>query len=377
MSRKRRIGAEEALPAMDPEGSAGILAEAHRILEAGDAAALAPGVSLAVLSAVLADTFDLSYTAERVVGMLGPEPRRRLAGLDRQDGLETWLPADVVAQLQTIDAQPLVAIRILLASRDGLAEPGSEDHCRHRRCSPEILLPDPGSWACRTCGLTGSVERPLNPVIRDRLADQKGRVQDLHALAGGLYETWAAAGRFTAADCTAHRFLGGRADRNRLNHLLAALVQAGIIEEAPGPRGGTGYRVLDEPPDWIADALAERREQRETEARLRSEQAAAVERALEAGLTYTTAAGQAVAIDQNERGLELRFPAIPDWNLREEMKRRGNCRWDARRRRWCRPTPVATVEPWLAAALDAGASVEPYGSADPDAEDWSQPDWFD
>ncbi|MBP2227698.1 hypothetical protein J2847_000980 [Azospirillum agricola] len=368
MAGTRGIGRDE---------SAAILAEARRIVLDGDRGALAPPASLAGLAEVLADRFDETYTAERVVDLLDPAHwrslRRRLAG----EGAEVWLPADVAARLKEIADEPADAIRILLEGRPGPPEPGSEEHCRSRLCAPRIRLSDPGRWACAACGLEGDVQRPFNPVIRERLAGEQDRIGDLHALAAGIYETWGAGERFTLAECAARRPPGVRADRDRLKSLLADLVQAGLVEEAPGPRGGAGCRVLDEPPDWIADALAERREQRAAEARLRDDRATAIRRALEEGLTHTTPAGEVVEVAQSERGLELRFPAIPSWELREEMKRQGHCRWDGRRRRWCRASPVAVVEPWLAAALDAGATVAPLGTADPDAEDWAQPDWPD
>ncbi|CAO3435037.1 hypothetical protein [Azospirillum doebereinerae] len=381
MPRKRRIGQDD---------SAEILAEARRIVADRDGSALAPTSSLTDLADILSDTFDETYTAERVVDMLAPAHWRSLRsrfvarqpatapdGADGPGGVEIWLPVDVVARLKEIADQPSEAIRVLLDGGKGLPEPGSEEHCRRRLCSPRILLSDPGRWACQSCGLGGRVDQPFNPVVRERLADQQDRIGDLHALAAGIYEEWGAGERFTVADCAAQRLLGGRNDRDGLKHLLPDLVQAGLVEEAPGPRGGAGYRVLDEPPDWIADVLAERREQREAEARVRDERAAALRRALESGLTHVTPTGEVVEIDQNGRGLELRFPSIPSWELREEMKRQGHCRWDGRRRRWCRASPVAAVEPWLAAALDAGATVAPLGTADPDAEDWTQSDWPD
>ncbi|PWC35943.1 hypothetical protein [Azospirillum sp. TSO35-2] len=391
MPRTRRVGADE---------SADILAEARRIVADQDKAALAPAVSLADLAEALADTFDESFTAERVVDMLAPAHRRalksRLAAQRpaeaRADAVEVWLPADVADRLRMIADQPVAAIRALLdgVQRDGgptLPEPGSEEHCRRRRCSPLIQVSDPGRWACQTCGLDGRVDRPLNPVIKDRLADQPDRVATLRALAAELYEAWGGGERFTLADCIAHRRPAGRGEgrgdgqgegrvnRDRIKSGLPELVEAGLLEEAAGPRGGVGYRVLEEPPDWVADAIAERREQREAEARVRDEQAAALRRVLEEGLTHTRPTGEVVEIVQNERGLELGFSSIPSWELREGMKRQGHCRWDGRRRRWCRTSPVTAVEPWLAAALDAGATVSPLGTADPDAEDWGYGDW--
>lgn len=373
MPRNGGIGQEE---------SAAILMEARRIVADRDAGALAPTASLAELAEALADTFDETYTAERVVGLLAPARwcalRSRLAARraeDGADGVEVWLPMDLVERLKAIAEPPAEAVRALLDGGPGLPERGSEEHCRRRRCAPRILLSEPGRWVCQSCGLDGFVDRPPNPVVRERLADQHDRIGELHALAAGIYDAWGAGGRFTLADCVAQRLLGGRGERDRLKHRLADLVQAGLVEDAPGPRGGAGYRVLDEPPDWVADVLAERREQREAEARARDERAAALQRALEEGLTHTTPTGEVVEVAQSERGLELWFPSIPAWELREEMKRQGQCRWDGRRRRWCRTSPVAAVEPWLAAALDAGATVAPFGTADPDAEDWAQPDW--
>jgi len=366
---------------MGADRSAEILDEARRILADRDEGALAPAASLAELAEILADTFDETYTAERVVAALAPAHWRsfknRFAVPDGAAGAEIWLPADVIAGLRAIADQPEEAIRALLSGGRELPEPGSEEYCRRRICAPRPLLSDPGRWVCGNCGLGGLVDQPFNPVIRERLADQQDRVGDLHALAAGIYETWGAGDRFTVADCAAQRLLASRGDRDRLKHLLPDLVRAGLVEEAPGPRGGTGYRLLDEPPDWIADALAERHARREAEARLRNERAASLQRALEDGLTHVTPAGEIVGIDQGPRGLELRFPSIPSWELREEMKRQGHCRWDGRRRRWCRSSPVAAVEPWLAAALDAGATVAPLGTADPDAEDWAQADWPD
>lgn len=378
MPRKHWIGQDE---------SADIVEEARRILADRDGSALAPKASLAGLAEVLADTFDESYTAERVVDMLDPArwrslksrfaERRSAAEPDGADGVEIWLPVDIVDRLKAVADEPMEAIRILLDAGRGLPEPGSEEHCRRRRCSPQILLSDPGRWACQTCGLDGPVDLPFNAVIKDRLADQQGRIGDLHALAAAVYEAWGAGERFTLADCVARRLLSGLGNRDRLKRFLPDLVEAGVLEEAPGARGGAGYRLLDEPPDWIASAMAERREQNEAEARVRKERAAALQRALEEALTHTTPKGDVVEVDQSERGLELRFPSIPSWELRDEMKRQGHCRWDGRRRRWCRTSPVAAVEPWLAAALDAGAIVAPLGTADPDAEDWAQSDWSD
>ncbi|KAA0578440.1 hypothetical protein FZ983_18690 [Azospirillum sp. B21] len=371
--------------AAGPEASAEILAEARRIVTADDRSALVPTASLAELAEVLADTFDESYTAERVLSLLAPAHRRslcrsltgRFAEPDESGGAEVWLPADLLDRLRTIADTPLDAIRTLLDSGRGLPEPGSEEHCRNRRCAPRILLSDPGGWQCGTCGLSGRTDLAPNSIVAQRLADQRSRITDLHALTAGLYEGWGAGERFTAADAAAQRPLGNRTDRDRLKAMLADLVQEGLIEEAPGPRGGAGYRVLEEPPDWIADTMEERRHQREAEARAREERASQLRRVLENGLTHTTLSGELVEIAQNDRGLELRFPSIPSWELREEMKRQGQCRWDGRRRRWCRLSPVTSVEPWLAAALDAGATVAPLGTADPDAEDWGYEDWDD
>lgn len=367
--------------AAGPEASAAILAEGRRIVASGDRSALAPTASLAELAEALADTFDESYTAEQVLSLLAPAHRRRLTSRFavpvESGGAEVWLPADVLDRLRTIADSPLDAIRSLLDSGRGLPEPGSEEHCRNRRCAPRILLSDPGGWQCLTCGLNGRTDVAPNPIVAQRLADQRGRIADLHALAAGLYEGWGAGERFTAADAAAQRPLGSRTDRDRLKAMLADLVQEGLIEEAPGPRGGAGFRLLEEPPDWIADAMAERRRQREAEARLRDERTTLLRRVLENGLTHRTLSGELVEIAQNERGLELRFPSIPSWELREEMKRQGQCRWDGRRRRWCRNSPVTGVEPWLAAALDAGATVAPLGTADPDAEDWGYEEWDD
>ncbi|MFP5517298.1 MAG: hypothetical protein ACLGJC_29995 [Alphaproteobacteria bacterium] len=367
--------------AAGPQESAEILAEARRIVAADDRSALAPTASLAELADILADTFDESYTAERVLSLLAAAHRRsltsRFAVPDESGGAEVWLPADVLDRLRSIADSPLDAIRSLLDSGRGLPEPGSEEHCRNRRCAPRILLSDPGSWQCLTCGMSGRTELAPNPVVTQRLADQRSRIADLHALTAALYEGWRAGERFTAADAAAQRPLGNRSDRDRLKAMLADLVQEGLIEEAPGPRGGAGYRVLEEAPDWIADAMGERRRQREAEARLRDERATLLRRVLENGLTHTTLSGDPVEIAQNDRGLELRFPSIPSWELREEMKRQGQCRRDGRRRRWCRMSPVTGVEPWLAAALDAGATVAPLGTADPDAEDWGYEDWDD
>lgn len=377
MAAKGQIGHRTA----GPEESAEILAEARRILAADDRSALAPTASLAELADILADTFDESYTAERVLSLLAPAHRRsstsRIAEPDESGGAAVWLPADVLDRLRTIADSPLDAIRSLLDSGRGLPEPGSEEHCRSRRCAPRIHLSDPGGWQCGTCGLSGRTDLAPNPIVAQRLADQRSRIADLHALAAGLYEGWGAGARFTAADAAAQQPLGSRTDRDRLKAMLADLVQEGLIEEAPGPRGGAGYRVLEEPPDWIAGVLAERRRQREAEARIRDERATLLRRVLENGLTHRTPSGALVEIAQSDRGLELRFPSMPPWELREEMKRQGRCRWDGRRRRWCRMSPVTGVEPWLAAALDAGATVAPLGTADPDAEDWGYEDWDD
>ncbi|WP_372395828.1 hypothetical protein ABMY26_08405 [Azospirillum sp. HJ39] len=374
MAGNRRNAQAESRDALE-----GILEEARRIVAAGDEAALAPSASLADLADALADRFDETYTAERILGMLAPARRHTLQGRpavpDGSGGSEVWLPADLLDRLKAVADHPADAIRLLLDSGRGLPEPGSEDHCRHRNCSPRIPLSAPGGWLCQTCGLAGQVDLPPNPVVRERLAGQRDRIADLHALAAGLYESWGAGERFTAADVAAQRPPGGRTDRDRLKRQLAELVEAGLVEEAPGPRGGSGYRTLEEPPDWIAKAMAERRRQRDAEARVRDERASALRRVLEDGLTHVTAGGEVVEILQNDRGLELRFPAAPSWELREEMKRQGHCRWDARRRRWCRMSPVVAVEPWLAAALDAGATVAPLGTADPDAEDWEYGDW--
>ncbi|MBY6264351.1 hypothetical protein EI613_20885 [Azospirillum sp. 412522] len=361
--------------------SAEILDEARRILAAGDRSALEPPATLGDLAALLADIFDESYSAERVLALLTPARRgalkNRFAVSDGAGGAEVWVPADVLDRLRSVADTPLDAIRALLDSGRGLPEPGSEEHCRKRRCAPQILLSDPGGWQCRTCGLSGRVDLPPNPIVAGHLTGQRARIAELHALAAALYEGWGAGRRFTVADAAANRLPGLPADRDRLKSLLADLVRDGLLEEAPGPRGGAGFRVLEEPPDWIADAMAERRRQREAEARVREDRAAALRKVLEDGLAHTTAGGERVEIAQNDRGLELRFPAIPPWELREEMKRQGHCRWDGRRRRWCRLSPVTSVEPWLAAALDAGATVAPLGTADPDAEDWGYEEWPD
>lgn len=367
--------------AMGADENTEILGEARRILAAGDEGALAPPATLGDLADLLADTFDESYTAERALALLTPARRRalksRFVSADESGGAEVWLPADVLDRLRDVADTPLDAIRALLDSGRGLPEAGSEEHCRKRRCAPQLLLADPGAWQCRTCGLTGRADLPPNPVVAGHLTDQRSRVAELHALAAAIHEGWGAGERFTVADAAAKRLPGIPADRDRLKSLLADLLRDGLLEEAPGPRGGAGYRVLEEPPDWIADAMAERRRQREAETRIREDRAVALRKVLEDGLAHTTAAGERVEIVQSERGLELRFPTIPSWELREEMKRQGHCRWDGRRRRWCRLSPVGSVEPWLAAALDAGASVAPLGTADPDAEDWGYEEWPD
>lgn len=367
--------------AMGADDSTEILGEARRILAAGDESALAFPATLGDLAALLADIFDESYTAERVLALLTPARSRalknRFAAADDSGGTEVWLPADILDRLRSVADTPLDAIRALLDSGRGLLEPGSEEHCRKRRCDPHVLLSDPTAWQCRTCGLAGRVDQPPNPIVAAHLIDQRSRVAELHALTAAIYEGWAAGDRFTVADAAANRQPGIPSDRDRLKTLLADLLRDGLLEEAPGPRGGAGFRVLEEPPDWIAGALADRRHQREAEARVREERAAALRQVLEDGLTHTTAAGEVVEIAQNDRGLELRFASIPSWELREEMKRQGRCRWDGRRRRWCRMSPVTGVEPWLAAALDAGATVAPLGTADPDAEDWGYDDWPD
>ncbi|WP_434620996.1 hypothetical protein [Azospirillum sp. B2RO_4] len=367
--------------AMGADDSTEILGEARRILAAGDESALAPPALLGDLAALLADTFDESYTAERVLALLTPTRRRalknRFAAANDSDGAEIWLPADILDRLRGVADTPLDAIHALLDSGRGLPEPGSEEHCRKRRCDPQLLLSDPGAWQCRTCGLAGRVDQPPNAIVAAHLIDQRSRVAELHALAAAIYEGWAVGDRFTVADAAANRQPGIPSDRDRLKTLLADLLREGLLEEAPGPRGGAGFRVLEEPPDWIADALADRRRQREAEARIREDRAAALRQVLEDGLTHTTAAGEVVEIAQSDRGLELRFASIPSRELRDEMKRQGRCRWDGRRRRWCRTSPVTSVEPWLAAALDAGATVAPLGTADPDAEDWGYEDWQD
>lgn len=374
-------------PFVGEDGAGEILAEARRVLDARDGAALARKVTFDDLAGALDDDFDPSFTAERVLALLAPDLRRALKArlsadvgrLDDQDGggVTIHLPADLAARLREIDEQPLAAIRALVEGKASLSEPGSEEFCRTRRCAPQILLSDPGGWTCQSCGLTGRVDQPFNDIIGARLAEQKGRIAELHALATAVYESWGAGGRFTAADCAARRILAGRGDRDRVKLLLPELVHAGLLEEAPGPRGGAGYRILDEAPDWLADALEEGRRQREAETRAREEQAAALRRVLDEGLSYTTRKGAIVEVSQSERGLELSFPALPGWELRELLKRQGHCRWDARRRRWCRSSPVTSVEPWLAAALDEGAEVEPLGTADPDAEDWAHGHWPD
>ncbi|MBP2302059.1 hypothetical protein [Azospirillum picis] len=361
MSTKRQI---------DRDHCADVLAEARRIVAAGDESALSPTASLNDLHAILADNFDETYTAERIIGLLATDNWK--AG-----GADIRLPADVLERLREIADEPVEAIRMLLASGAGRPEPGSEEYCRVRHCDAHALLSDPGAWVCGTCGLGGRVDQTFNQVIRERLSAQTGHIADLHTLAADIHEMWGGGARFTVADGVARQLLGGRIDRERLKHLLADLVEAGLIEEAPGPRGGAGYRTLEEPPDWIAGVMAERRERQEAEARIRGERAAALKRVLEEGMTYTTSGGDVVEINQSERGMELSFPSIPSWDLRDDMKRQGRCRWDGRRRRWCRTSPVTSVEPWLAAALDAGATVAPLGTADPDAEDWEYGDWQD
>ncbi|WP_148294146.1 hypothetical protein [Azospirillum sp. B506] len=359
-----------------------ILAEAHRILAAGEESALTSPATLGDLAALLADIFDESYTAERVLALLTPARRRaltsRFAAPDARGGAGVWLPAEILDRLRSVADTPLDAIRALLDSGRGLPEPGSEEHCRKRRCAPEVLLSDPGGWQCRTCGLTGRVDLPPNPIVAGHLTGQRARIAELHALAAAIHDGWGAGARFTVADAAAHRQPGIPGDRDRLKALLADLLRDGLLEEAPGPRGGAGYRVLEEPPDWLADALAERRHQREAEARVREDRAAALRTVLENGLTHVTAGGELVEIAQNDRGLELRFPAIPSWDLRERDEAAGPLPlgWTAAGA-GAPLSPVTSVEPWLAAALDAGATVAPLGTADPDAEDWGYEEWPD
>lgn len=175
--------------------------------------------------------------------------------------------------------------------------------------------------------------------------------------AADLYEAFPNGTRFTVASWAAEEAALPRRERRQARAdragTLAELAEEGLVEEAPGPRGGLGSRTLEEPPDGLAKLLAER----EAEEAARQARAEAIRRALGQGLSYTTEAGTVVTVEQTEYGLELVFPGPPAWEVRDAMKIDGDCKWDPDRRRWYRARPVASVKEWLARTIEAGATA--------------------
>ncbi len=364
MARRRIVRRDEAAEVLD---------EARRILKDKDVAALAGEASLCTLEATLADDFDESFAAERVADLLAAAVWRtlknRLAQRRTQERaveegtapIHVRLPTDVARALTAIAPSPIDAIRQLLEVT--VPKPGSEAFCRSRLCIPEVPLAHPERWACPTCGLVGRADWPFNPYMAARLVGAAERASALRDIAADLYERFPGGERFTVATWTADQRDLPRRERRQAKAeraaALTSLVEHGLLEEAPGPRGGTGYRTLEEPPEWLIDLLADRRAERETEDAARQARAKAIQRAIAEGLCYTTESGADIRIEQTEHGLELVFPAAPAVEVREVMKMDGHCKWDPDRRRWLRLRPLAAMEPWLATAIEAGATIVP------------------
>ena len=367
MARGRAVRRDEA---------AEVLAEARRILRDKETAALADGATLRALEQVVADDFDPTFTAERAAALLAPGAwrmirnrmaKRRSNEQPAEDGcapLPLRLPVDLAQSLAAIAPSPVEAIRKLLAEAAAAApQPGSDEYCRRHLCQPRVPLGEAGRWSCDTCGLVGRVAWPINGHMAGMVEMSARRAASLRDAAADLYEAFPTGQRFTVvswaaeeADLPRRERLQARADRAAT---LAELADQGLLEEAPGPRGGLGYRTLEEPPDWLAELLADRRAGREADEAARKAHAEAIQRALEEGLSYSTEGGTVVRIEQSEHGLELLFPGPPAWEIRETMKVDGDCRWDPGRRRWYRTRPVASVEAWLAQAIEAGGLVLP------------------
>ncbi|WP_448208153.1 hypothetical protein [Azospirillum sp. sgz302134] len=364
MARRRIVRRDEA---------AEVLGEARRILMTKDVAALAGDASLCALEAAVADDFDETFAAERVAALLTADAWRtlknRLAQRRSQERaveegtapVHVRIPADLALALTTIAPFPVDAIRQLLDV--AVPKPGSDAFCRSHFCIPEVPLAHPERWACSTCGLVGRSDWPFNPYMAARLARSTEWASVLRDTAADLYARFPSGERFTVATWAADQSdLPRRERRQAKAERLAALnslAEHGLLEEAPGPRGGMGYRTLEEPPDWLADLLADRRAEREAEDVARQARAEAIQRAIAEGLSYTTESGTGIHIQQTEHGLELVFPAAPALEVREAMKLDGDCKWDPDRRRWLRMRPVAAIEPWLAKAIEAGARIMP------------------
>lgn len=364
MARRRIVRRDEAAEVLD---------EARRILKDKDAAALAGEASLCALEAAVTDDFDESFAAERVANLLTADVWRtlknRLAQRRSQERaveegtapVHVRLPADVAQALTAIAPSPVDAIRQLLEV--AVPKSGSEAFCRGHLCIPEVPLAHPERWACATCGLVGRADWPFNPYMAARLTGAAERASALRNTTADLYERFPGGERFTIASWAADQCDLPRRERRQAKAertaALTSLVEHGLLEEAPGPRGGTGYRTLEEPPEWLIDLLAVRRAEREAEDAARQARAAAIQRAVAEGLRYTTESGTEIRIEQTEQGLELVFPAAPAVEVREAMKLDGNCKWDPDRRRWLRLRPVAVIEPWLATAIEAGATIVP------------------
>ncbi len=364
MARRRIVRRDEA---------AEILEEARRILKDKDAAALVGGASLRALEAAVTDDFDESFSAERVADLLAADfwrtlknrlAQRRSHAQAVEEGtapVHVRLPADVAQALTVIAPSPVDAIRQLLDVT--LPKPGSEEFCRSHLCIPEVPLGHPERWTCATCGLVGRSDWPFNPYMAARLACSAERASALRDTAADVYARFPSGERFTVATWAADQSDLPRRERRQAkverSAALISLVEQGLLEEAPGPRGGTGYRTLEEAPEWLADLLTDRRAEREAEEAARLAHAEAIQRAIAEGLRYTTESGTDIRIRQTEHGMELVFPAAPAVEVREAMKLDGDCKWDYDRRRWLRMRPVAKVEPWLAQAIDAGATILP------------------
>ncbi|MBK4717607.1 hypothetical protein JJL56_01870 [Azospirillum sp. YIM DDC1] len=367
MARRRTVRGDEA---------AEVIQEARRILKDKDTAALADSATLGALEEAASDDFDETFSAEKVAALLAADVWRtlknRLAQRRSQEravedgtaSVHVRLPPDIVQALSGIAPSPVEAIRQLLAgSGTAVPEPGSEEFCRSRLCMPEVPLADPGRWECRTCGLVGRADWPFNRHMMLLLAASADRTASLRDVAADIYERFPGGLRFTTVAWAADQSDLPRRERRQAkaerSATLSRLADHGLLEEAPGPRGGAGYRTLEEPPEWLADLLVERRAEHEAEETARQARAVAVQRAIAEGLSYTTEAGTVTHIEQTEYGLELVFPAAPAVEVRETMKLDGDCKWDPDRRRWLRMRPVASVEPWLAEAIEAGATVLP------------------
>lgn len=205
--------------------------------------------------------------------------------------------------------------------------------------------------------------RPFYRHMGTQLAASSERAAALRDAVAGLYERFGTGERFTVAIWAVEEAELPRRERQQARAeraaALAHLADEGLLEEAPGPRGGIGYHLLEEAPEWLSDLLADQRAERAAEEAARHARSEAIQRALAERLSYTTEAGFLVRIKQTEHGLELVFPAAPAFEVREAMKLDGDCKWDPDRRRWFRTRPVAAVEEWLGRAIEAGGTVLP------------------